>query len=1518
MIIVSKTEINPYKITNTIVGYSDYGPIYSGYDADGMTPVLINEFPYQAAKLIGIEQIKHRLNTLQQDHDTLLKTKDVKVLDEKVFIIYRNDKDNVVPIIDYLKGKTLNTKLNLFKKLCLSVEAMHSKAAWHGGLVPEYVWIDFNGDIKLMTMITDLPFSYHKNLCNGAFIEYFAPELYKMHPFNSRSDIFSLGVLFYKVLTDKTPFNSSAKYTNLIPPSHYNEEITNQLDRMILKMIHVKPGARYQWITEVIQELNLLMGTFNDKKTTLEHKGAQFLFYPEFNGQDNQIKQLTQKYKDVLNGMKSSVLIVGESGTVQESLINEVSGTYPEVDFVIGYAKEHTPYSAIEEIITKLLNFCFNFYVNNETMKNIGYTYLSNLTKVFPKLSYLFEEQLKVNHSQETLNWTKPEKIMLDFLKVYIQNSEHIFLKIFDVHYLDKDSLNLLNQLVSDRDTIFGLIGISNESSNLSLFKEQIELKPLSMESYTNLVRSRFGRANFIDQEFIHWLKHHSQDSLEKSFQIIDYLAGSNQVILKNQMWQLTGQSIDELYIPQDERSIVDVKVNQLPEKAKLVAHILSLLKGSLYQDDKIFKVVTEVAGLNSAKELIGIINYLEDEGIIVKMMLQYKFTNNHMKESVNRSIDEGLEGILHNQIARAYDNANLREFGKMAYHYNQSRDVHKAIFYYTLEAKRCLERNLYSEAEEYLKTTIRLYDHIQRECPRTLHLRLAKTYEDSGRLVEASELFIKIYNDIGSLKALTRFGFNCINSSRYNVLAQYIEQYKEFVNSDHVSLMYKLDMKIVLAQYYMGKDRDDSYIKDLHRYHRDHEKEIKRDLSTINYLRWIYNIHVLLMNFSDISWDQISHYLYEAESIARKENIKRHLMLIYNVFAESLRNSDLIKSKEYYLTSLDLASELGDLSNAMVAQINLVDCCRLLGNSYRSFHYAEQAYKTAELINYNDTELQINEAKHFLFIQDYTRTEQLIKQIKIETKKNKQTLRKIQAFLLQFEMYLDKHQYKRVRRMWPAIQELCKQNNLKEELLILEGKYNLLFENYGSIIQLYDQETSCSLINTELYIKQQLILFETYMMKRMAKKAIGVAESLKSFIYDTGYFSYLGHIHFYMGKLNQSIEDFIQANLNYKRALIWYRRLNHEVKVVEVNSILDSAYVEMSNQLLNDSGNTLRSDDHIKALVGKVLKERDEMVEALTDNEVIIDSINRINTNIMIEPVSKSFAAVLFENFLFDRFHLYINNDNKKYFQVDSQLQFIGQPCDLNISECIEMIMHTNRMESLSLDGKHLTGFPILSGNQQLIAILILENETGHITLTQREVQFISKLCQLISSTIDKGIMYESLIRDDLTGLFNRNFFFQKFENEFSKAKKYEADVSFLMIDLDNFSYVNNVHGHNTGDRILKKVADNIQTSIRKSDIAGRFGGEEFIVILPNTTGYTAKVIANQILSKISEINVDKRYNTTASIGVACLKSDKPNNIQELIEYADQAEIYAKSTGKNKVVCSWEMKTTQQTVLKI
>lgn len=155
--------------------------------------------------------------------------------------------------------------------------------------------------------------------------------------------------------------------------------------------------------------------------------------------------------------------------------------------------------------------------------------------------------------------------------------------------------------------------------------------------------------------------------------------------------------------------------------------------------------------------------------------------------------------------------------------------------------------------------------------------------------------------------------------------------------------------------------------------------------------------------------------------------------------------------------------------------------------------------------------------------------------------------------------------------------------------------------------------------------------------------------------------------------------------------------------------------------------------------------------------------------------------------------------------------------------------------------------------------------------------------------------------VTDPLTGLYNRNYLGDALEKECRRAKRYGSPLSCLMLDLDNFKEVNDRHGHLEGDSVLRQVAIAIGNSVREIDIAARYGGDEFILLLNECDDAAAERIVQRIRRTVAALSMGIGEPLSVSAGVATYPSFGPN-LDELIARADDALLDAKRAGKNDV----------------
>ena len=192
-----------------------------------------------------------------------------------------------------------------------------------------------------------------------------------------------------------------------------------------------------------------------------------------------------------------------------------------------------------------------------------------------------------------------------------------------------------------------------------------------------------------------------------------------------------------------------------------------------------------------------------------------------------------------------------------------------------------------------------------------------------------------------------------------------------------------------------------------------------------------------------------------------------------------------------------------------------------------------------------------------------------------------------------------------------------------------------------------------------------------------------------------------------------------------------------------------------------------------------------------------------------------------------------------------------------------------------------------------------------------------IEKVCILIEDATDVAF-YQTQLRqtmreleianriDGLTGAANRRFWEETLELEFNRAKRYGQDFSLIMFDIDYFKRVNDTFGHRVGDMVLIKLVAAIKPMLRTNDVLGRYGGEEFGILLPQTTLSDAQMVAERIRNEIQlqPMNCDDNLvDVSLSMGVDSMAA-KYHHYDDLLTHADMALYHAKRNGRNQVVC--------------
>ncbi len=211
--------------------------------------------------------------------------------------------------------------------------------------------------------------------------------------------------------------------------------------------------------------------------------------------------------------------------------------------------------------------------------------------------------------------------------------------------------------------------------------------------------------------------------------------------------------------------------------------------------------------------------------------------------------------------------------------------------------------------------------------------------------------------------------------------------------------------------------------------------------------------------------------------------------------------------------------------------------------------------------------------------------------------------------------------------------------------------------------------------------------------------------------------------------------------------------------------------------------------------------------------------------------------------------------------------------------------------------------GVPLEADRTPLGVISIASTEIS--AFTEQDEEMLRTLGQQVVSALENARLFELATIDGLTRLLNSRYLRQKLAEEFERTSKIRGQLSVVMVDIDHFKKINDTHGHEVGNEVLQHLAILLRGNLRDSDIAGRYGGEEFMLILPNTSADAAHFVSERLRRTIEETPADTDgglIHITASLGVANFPTFPAGEPDALVEQADRALYESKRGGRNRV----------------
>lgn len=239
------------------------------------------------------------------------------------------------------------------------------------------------------------------------------------------------------------------------------------------------------------------------------------------------------------------------------------------------------------------------------------------------------------------------------------------------------------------------------------------------------------------------------------------------------------------------------------------------------------------------------------------------------------------------------------------------------------------------------------------------------------------------------------------------------------------------------------------------------------------------------------------------------------------------------------------------------------------------------------------------------------------------------------------------------------------------------------------------------------------------------------------------------------------------------------------------------------------------------------------------------------------------------------------------------------------------QQLLFTRREEVKGI--KSLLVLPLVAQDQAIGSLVLGHRVAGRFNQERREMLEI--VSHQVAVSLQNANLYARMeimaTRDALTGLSNRRDFLNKLNEAVARHRRTEKTFSLILTDIDKFKSVNDTYGHPVGDEVLRQVSAAFRRCLRESDLPGRYGGEEFIILLEDTDAQGAKILAERLRQEIGSLVFQSDqgpFQRTISMGIACWPDDV-RDVETLIDLADQALYYSKTHGRNQVSIYREVK---------
>lgn len=1603
MELLGRTINNKYKITN-MLGEGGMSTVYQAKDIEGNKNVAL-KFLKKSVTSFYIEDVirfKKEAETVSKlSHPHILKLYGTSEYNNTPYLIEELlEGTNLSDLIKKATMFKINDVVDIICQIAEALSYVHNNGIIHRDIKLGNIMVNKEKDhyfVKLLDFGTSFVMELNKiketNEIIGTF-GYMSPEATGIlnKRIDERSDYYSLGIIFYQLLSGKLPFTATEMNkllhqqiaTNPPELKKIKPDIPIILEKIVMKLLRKDPELRYQSARGLLYdlqryqkgELDFVIGE-KDQKRKLSYQTCLI-------GREEETQKLIELYHEAEESQGNICLLAGKAGVGKSKLVEEIKGYAYEHGGIFIHGKclsqeNKTPYQPFRDVINEYINIIEKVEkVEKEKQIDRIKGILGDLGEIIvrlnPNIKLLLDKVPELVPLEPERENQRFLMVASDFFCNFIEQGKACVLYLDDLQWADEGSLSLINEMAGkiNNTNLFILATYRdneiNEDHDLNkiimnwkeknIIFEELALKPFDYNRLNKFISTLLGETGEEAKQLTQYILKQSKGNPFFAINILRKLVEEKALIWQGVNWKENWEKINAMPVPS---TIIDIILRRIEDLAERLNELLSIgaVIGREFEMTLLFKLLHF-----EREEVVRLV----DEGI-EKQLLERSlkrgnviFVHDRIRSAFYQKIGEKKRRELHLNIGNAIEELNNENIDDvifdLANHYTEAREKEKILRYGLPAAEKAKANYANQEAIRYYKIIIDILEEKgKKESKEWIRAKneLVDVFLTIGKSDEAiimsNEILLyikdilekaRIYKKIGSAyfkkgnydgcekilsKGLKLLGENIPISEKqvtfslikelfvhimHNIFSWIIkhkkgspvkEKYKEII-----WLYYPLNWMYGLTN---GKKFINSILRMLYiaRSKIGHSKELAQSFAA----------HAVLLECIPLFKKSIKYY--EKSIIMRQElndewGIAESLQLLGYCYQWK---SEYQKAIEIFEQSKEKFEKVGDMWELCMALNGLGQVYQKIGEYKKCMNISDRYLNISLKTNCDTGIVSAQNIIGHCYIEtgDFKDAENILKKALKLGEEKKLYLDNCDTNIYLGYLEIERANYNESIKYLEKAKKIDTENDLLKE-------YSVLL--YPYLCEAYIEDFKLKKLNYKSDKSKEIL-------KKIKKTCKNAINQTKSWQNNYGISLRVAAKYYILVKKNKKAEHlFIQSIDHYKKI---GRKYELGIGLYEYGVFLIQNYHDSEAK-----EKWIEAYNIFKEIDSKIYLERTAKFLGIQDDNQIsnnrfIQSLRDNQKILSIITLSQDISSILNYDQLLDtvmstaieisgakRGYLIIKNDetNKSEVVVRKNIdedEALSDEFSKNIVNRVlkngETILTTNAKEDeefhefksvIQYGLKSILCIPLKYLNN-VVGVCYLDNPLSSSVFSYEDVDILNIIMSQAAISIENAKHYELAITDGLTKLITYRHFHYLLHKEINRSKRYKHTLSLIMADIDFFKDVNDKYGHQTGDEVLKNVGKIIKGLCRNIDTAARYGGDEFVVILPETDSQGSMQFGERIRKAIEKSKMtynNNKIKITMSLGVAvAVYPDHGADKTALIKSADKAMYISKENGRNQ-----------------